>query len=115
MPASRGHRPQFPRSGCCPGAEASEAPQNHTILLGDEHLSGATARLSIILGQKNASLVSLNLVYSSWWSNPNTRHEANFIEFLLFKLSVCITLPTQDCKNPLLHFLLVDFRLICFV
>lgn len=67
------------------------------------------------LDKKNASLVSLNLVYSSWWSNPNTRREANFIEFLLFKLSVCISLPTQDCKNPLLHFLLVDFRLICFV
>lgn len=52
MSASRGHRPQFSRSGCCSGAEASEAPQNHTTLLGDEHLSGATARLSIILGQK---------------------------------------------------------------
>lgn len=71
--------------------------------------------LSFLDKKKNTSLVSLNLDYSSWWSNPNTRREANFIEFLLFKLSVCISLPTQDCKNPLLHFLLVDFRLICFV
>lgn len=59
MPASRGHRPQFPQSGCCFSAETLEAQQNHTTLLGDEQLSGATARRSIILRQKNASLVSL--------------------------------------------------------